>query len=151
MKIIMASDHRGFETKKALITLLSQKGYEIDDTGPSEYNKEDDYPDFVVPAMKRLQNNPDSMGIIMCKNGVGVNMLANKYKNVRAALCFHKKQAETARTDDNANVLALPIDFLSDEDIWDIVNTFLNTEFSNFDRHKRRLKKVSLVEEENFK
>jgi ribose 5-phosphate isomerase B len=151
MKIVIASDHAGFEAKRALTTLLNQKGYQIDDVGPNEYNKEDDYPDFVIPAMKRLQSNPDSMGIIMCKNGVGVSMLANKYKGVRAALCFHKKQAETSRTDDNANVLALPIDFLSDEDIWDIVDTFLKTDFSGFDRHSRRLKKVSLVEEENFK
>ena len=147
----MASDHHGFETKKALTTLLSQKGYEIDDIGPGEYNKEDDYPDFIIPAIKRVQSNSDSTGIIMCKNGVGVSMLANKYKGIRAALCFHKKQAETARTDDNANVLALPTDFLSDEDIWDIVDAFLKTDFSNFDRHKRRLEKVSLVEEENFK
>ena len=151
MKLIMASDHAGFEAKRALTVLLDQKGYKIDDIGPSEYNKEDDYPDFVIPAMKRVQNNPSSLGIIMCKNGVGVSMLANKYKGIRAALCFHKKQAETARTDDNANVLALPIDFLSDEDIWDIVDTFLKTKFSNLDRHTRRLEKVSLVEEDNFK
>ena len=147
----MASDHAGFEAKRALTVLLDQKGYKIDDIGPSEYNKEDDYPDFVIPAMKRVQNNPSSLGIIMCKNGVGVSMLANKYKGIRAALCFHRKQAETARTDDNANVLALPIDFLSDENIWDIVDTFLKTKFSNLDRHTRRLEKVSLVEEDNFK
>lgn len=151
MKLVIASDHHGFEIKKALATLLSQKGYEVDDIGPSEYNSKDDYPDFVIPAIKRLQNNPDSMGILMCKNGVGVSILANKFKGVKAALCFHKKQAETAKTDDNANVLALPTDFLSDEDIWDIVDTFLKTEFSGFDRHIRRLEKVSLAEEENFK
>ena len=151
MKIIIASDHAGFETKKALTTLLSSRGYEIEDMGPYEYNKEDDYPDFVIPAMKTIQNSSDSLGIVICRNGIGVSMLANKFKDIRAALCFNKKQSQSSKEDDNANVLAIPSDYLSDEEIWDVVEAFLKTDFSNLDRHINRLKKVSLIEEENFK
>ena len=87
----------------------------------------------------------------MCKNGVGVSMLANKFKGVRAALCFNKNQAKSAKTDDNANVIALPTDFLTEKEITEIVQVFITTPFSNLERHARRLEKISSIEEENFK
>jgi len=112
MKIIIAYDHAGFKIKQKLIRFLGSNGYDIEDLGPNEYNIGDDYPDFVVPAMIELKNNPDSLGILLCRNGVGVSMLANKFMGIRAALCFDKNQAIKARTDDNANVMALPTDYL---------------------------------------
>jgi len=151
MKIIISHDHAGFEDKRELLPILSDKGYNIEDFGPSEYNLTDDYPDFIAPAMKNIQKTPDSVGIIMCRNGVGVSMLANKYKGVKAALCFNKKQAASARTDDNANVLALPTDFITNNEVLEIIQTFLETDFSDRKRHVRRLDKVEQIEEENFK
>ncbi len=152
MKIIVSCDHAGFEALKMLEECLSEKGYKvIDDFTPKQYDKVDDYPDFIVPAMKKVQKEPESFGIVFCKNGVGVSMLANKFKGVRAALSFNKKHAESARADDDANVLALPIDYLSDEEICEIALTFLETKFSDLPRHVRRLEKVALEEDENFK
>ncbi len=152
MKIIVSCDHAGFEAIKTLKECLSEKDYKIiDDFTPKQYDKVDDYPDFIVPAMKKVQREPESFGIIFCKNGVGVSMLANKFKGIRAALSFNKKHAQSARADDDANVLALPIDYLSDEEICEITLSFLTTKFSGLERHVRRLKRVALEEDENFK
>lgn len=151
MKIIISHDHAGFEDKRELIPVITGMGYDIEDLGPNEYNLADDYPDFIAPAMKRVQETPNSIGIIMCRNGVGVSMLANKFKGIRAALCFDRKQAVTAKTDDNANVLALPSDFLTNEEVLEIIQAFMDTDFSGHERHKRRLEKVAQIEEENFK
>jgi len=151
MKIIISCDHAGFEIKQSLIDYLAEKGHEVEDFGPLEYNSTDDYPDFIVPAMETLQNTDDSLGIIMCRNGVGVSMLANKFKSVRAALCFAKEQAKSARTDDNANVLAIPTDYLSKDETFELVEAFIDTPFSNLERHTKRLDKVVLTEEDNFK
>jgi len=151
MKIIVSCDHAGFEAVKTLITYLAEKGYQVADFAPKEYNKADDYPDFILPAMKNLQKKPDSLGIVLCKNGVGVSILANKFKGIRAALSFSPEHTRSARADDNANVLALPTDYLSDEEICEIAQTFIDTKFSGLERHIRRLEKVALEEEENFK
>jgi len=151
MKIIIASDHAGFETKQSLINYLTESGHEIEDLGPVEYNSVDDYPDFIAPAMQNLQKNHNSLGIVLCKNGVGVSMLANKFKGIRAALCFNVEQAKSSKIDDNANVLAISTQFLSQEEIPQVVDVFLKTPFGNAERHLRRLEKVMLVEEENFK
>lgn len=151
MKIVIAWDHAGLEAAKTLIDNLKQKGYHIAEFGPKEYNRADDYPDFVIPAMKNLQRSPDSVGIVLCKNGVGVSMLANKFKGIRAALSFNEKHTTTAREDDDANVLAIPAFYLSDEEMMDIVNAFLNTKFTGLKRHARRLEKIAMQEEENFK
>ena len=123
----------------------------MEDLGPVEYNSTDDYPDFVAPAMQNVQKDPGSLGIVLCKNGVGVSMLANKFKGIRAALCFSPEQAKSSKLDDNANVLAISTQFLSQEEIPQVVDAFLNTPFGNAERHLRRLDKVMLVEEENFK
>jgi len=152
MKIILSCDHAGFETIKTLKDCLSQKGHKvITDFTPKQYDKIDDYPEFIVPAMKKLQREPESFGIVLCKNGVGVSMLANKFKGIRAALSFNQKHAQSARADDDANVLALPIDYLLDEEICEIALVFLEAKFSGLERHVRRLTKVALEEDENFK
>jgi ribose 5-phosphate isomerase B len=156
MKIVLSSDHAGYEINKGLTNYLKTKGYEISNMGPSEYNSKDDYPDFVAPAMKALQKEPgyensQARAVCLCRNGVGVCVTANKYKGIRAGLCFNKLQTQYARTDDNINVLCLPVDYISDEDILEIVDVFLETEFSALPRHERRIDKIKLLEAENFK
>lgn len=151
MKIIVSWDHAGLEAAKALIQSLKEAGHEIAEFGSKEYYKTDDYPDFVIPAMKNLLKDPDAVAVVLCKNGVGVSMLANKFKGIRAALSFNADHAASARADDNANVLAIPTHYLSDAEILDIVQAFLETSFSGLERHVRRLKKVTMEEEENFK
>jgi ribose 5-phosphate isomerase B len=155
MKIILSSDHAGFELSKGLKDYLGSKGHEVIYLGPKSYDSKDDYPDFVIPAMKRLQKSwqegeNDVRAVLMCRNGVGVSIAANKFAGIRAGLCFNKLHTQFARTDDDINVLALPLDYLSDEEILEIIDTFLETPYSGLPRHDRRLEKIKLLEEQNF-
>lgn len=143
MKIIIAADHGGFELKNILISFLEKQGYEVEDYGPYEFNDHDDYPDFVIPAMRAVINQYDSYGIIICKNGVGVSMLANKFKEIRCALSFNEAHVSSAKRDDNINVLALPAEYITEEEAKKITNSFLETPFSHADRHIKRLEKIN--------
>lgn len=145
--ILFAADHGGFELKKYLLAGLEADGYEVKDMGAYSHNPEDDYPDFVVPAMEELQKDPGTnKAVVLCRNGVGVCVAANKFPNVRCVLSFSEEHAKSARMDDNANVLALPADYISEEEALKIVKAWLSTPFSNEDRHIRRLNKVSQIE-----
>ena len=143
--ICLAADHGGFELKEKVKKILESTGFEVKDFGAQGSNPGDDYPDFVIPAMREMQQGSNPRGIIFCRNGVGVSMLANKFKGVRAGLCFNKKHVVSARTDDDINVLALPVDYISDEEAFEIVEAFLKTNFGGAERHTRRLKKVASV------
>ena len=142
MKIFLAADHGGFEYKKQLLSYLQTEGHEVVDVGDTVLDEGDDYPDFVNKLAKEMLVNPDSMGILLCRNGVGMSIAANRYSHLRAALGFNSEQVLKARTDDNANVLSVPADYMDFENIKSMTNTFLNTPFSNADRHVRRLAKV---------
>ena len=145
MRILLASDHGGFKLKSYLIKYLKSLGiFEIEDFGPHELNPDDDYPDFILPLVKKLQTDTKNQkAVILCRNGVGVCVAANKFKGARASLVSQPEQAKTARTDDNANVLCLPADFIKEESSLELLNTWLGTEFSWETRHLRRLNKIS--------
>ena len=145
--IYIASDHGGFDLKERIIDFLKQNGYEVEDKGAFVFDSTDDYSDFTISALKELEEDPNGKAILLCRNGVGVSILANKFKGVRAALSWNKVHARTSRNDDNSNVLALPADFISEKDAFDIVETWLNTPFSNTERHIRRLGKIGNLEE----
>jgi len=144
--LYISSDHGGFELKNKLVKLLQAKNMELVDMGPAAYKDGDDYPDYTVPLVRKVLEQPNNKGIVICKNGVGVNMLANKFKGIRAALAFEPNQAASARTDDDTNILALPANYISEDLAAEIVINWLATPFSNEDRHKKRLKKVSQLE-----
>jgi len=139
--IFIASDHAGFELKGFLINELKKLGHTIKDLGPATYNPSDDYPDFVKKVAEEISNsqNSNSVGIVICKNGVGVCVLANKFKNVRCALSWSPNHVKSARNDDNANCLALPAGYISKETALETTLSFLKTPFSNEERHIRRL------------
>ena len=140
--IYIASDHGGFELKNKIINFLSQKGFTVNDMGPSEYNEGDDYPDFVVPLAREVVKNVSNRGIVICKNGVGVSVSANRFKNIRATLSWNSEHARSSRLDDDSNVLALPAQYIDDATAFGIVETWLSTDFSAEPRHIRRIKKV---------
>lgn len=149
--IHIASDHGGFELKNYLVAKLTDLGYQVTDLGPKEYNPEDDYPDTIKGLMDTLSQKVqkyeatkevDTYAIIICRNGVGVSIMANKTKGVRCALSFSPEHAKSARQDDNANFLALPADYISKEVALQTALAFLETPFSNQERHVRRLKKT---------
>lgn len=141
MKIAIGGDHAGFQYKKEVVQALKDQGHEVKDFGP---NSEDsvDYPDFAHPVSKGVDEKTFDFGILICGSGNGVAITANKYKGVRAALCWGKELAQLARQHNDANVLCLPARFISVEDAKDFVQLFLSTPFEG-GRHKTRVEKIS--------
>jgi ribose 5-phosphate isomerase B len=124
------------------LELLTNEGHQVTDCGGVENNPQDDYPDFVQELAQKMLTRPAALGVVICRNGVGVSIAANRYSHLRAALGFNPAQVETARQDDNANILALGADYFSTEEQIKLVQVFINTPFSNEERHLRRLAKV---------
>ena len=144
--LYISCDHGGFDLKNTLMSFLLDHKVDAQDMGPASYMDGDDYPDYVVPAILKILDNPNNRGIIICRNGVGIDILANKFKGIRCALSFEPRHAASSRLDDDTNVLAIPADYVSDAKAKEIVDAWLHTDFSNEERHKRRLKKVAQIE-----
>ncbi len=148
--IYIASDHGGFKLKKRLIRFFQNDlKIEIEDIGPFEYDKTDDYPDFAEPLAKKVAVDTDNKGIAICRNGAGMCITANKIKGIRAALGFNIKATEKMAGDDNINVLCLAGDYLTDDHAMAIIKKWLEIPFSNESRHKRRLRKIEKIEKNN--
>ena len=141
MNIIISNDHAGVELKNKVKKYLEAEGHKLIDFGNND-GKSVDYPDIIHPLAKEISKNKDSKGIIMCGTGNGVSMVANKYKGVRAGLCWSKEIAELIRKHNNANVLSLPARFISIEEALEIVKVFLETDFEEGGRHERRVGKI---------
>ena len=138
MKIVIASDHGGFELKNELAEWLSgKKGVEVVDGGPFHYDALDSYADFVRPVVDGVRKD-SAVGIFVCRTGNGPAMMANKFRGIRAAVCINTKYAQLARDHNNANVLCLGADMMTTEDIHQTIDTFLNTDFSG-GRHAPRI------------
>jgi ribose 5-phosphate isomerase B len=149
IKIHIASDHAGYEMKNFLKYSLIDMGYEITDHGPREYNAKDDYPDFIIPCAEAVAKDPRSVGIILGGSGEGEQIAANKVDDIRA-LEYYGKNLDAiifGRQHNNANILSLGARFMTNEEALEAVNTFLNTPFSNEERHIHRLEKVRKYDE----
>lgn len=144
MKIELGCDHAGFELKEIIKKYLDNKGITVADHGAYS-NESVDYPDFAHNVCKALVNtdNTTHLGILICGSGNGINITANKYSYIRAALCWTAAIAELARQHNNANVLTLPGRFISVEEAIKAVEVFLNTSFEG-GRHQKRIDKISL-------
>jgi ribose 5-phosphate isomerase B len=147
MTIYIASDHAGFVKKNQLADRLA-KHYEVVDLGPETLNPGDDYPEFSERVGNSVVLDPGSFGIILCKSGEGAAMAANKINGVRAALVWQPHLAVETRSDNDSNVLAMPADELSLNDLEEITTKFITTPFSNAPRHKRRIAEIKDIEEE---
>ncbi len=143
MKIYFASDHAGFELKKLLIERVRALGHEVEDVGATEYNAEDDYPDFIAPCAQKVAAEDGSLGIVLGKSGQGEAMVANRVKGIRAAVYYggNTELVRLTREHNNANVLSLGAGFLTPEEAGEVVDRFLSASFSHDDRHVRRLAK----------
>lgn len=142
MKVFIGADHRGYELKEKLKTFLIGLGYEVEECGNNVLDSNDDYPDYGFSVGKRVVESK-GLGIVICGSGVGISIAANKVKGVRCALAWRTDVAKQAREHLDANVLALPSDFLSFEESKEIVKVFLETKFSGEERHIRRINKIS--------
>ncbi len=147
MVIYLGADHRGFELKEAIKQFLKDDGYEVADMGNSVRDETDDYADFARAVAEHVSSDPaQSQGILLCGSGAGVDITANKSRHVRSVLGFSADQVFDARHDDDVNVLSLAADFLTENDAKNIVRMFLKTPFSGEERHRRRLEKISDIE-----
>ena len=141
--IYLGADHRGFKLKEFLKSYLVQVGHRVLDMGNYHYDKDDDYPDFAVPVARKVNEDPENArGILLCGSGVGIDVAANRFKNVRSVLASSAEQARSSRNDVDTNILCLGADFLNEEEARKIVEVWLATPFSGEERHKRRIAKI---------
>lgn len=146
MKVFIGADHGGFELKEKLKVFVSNLGFDIEDLGAFQLNPEDDYPDFIIPTVRKVSQNPDSLGIVIGRSGNGEAIAANKIKGIRAAVCLTSEMARKAKKDNDANVLSLGADYVNHSEVENIVKTFLETKFSDEERHLRRIEKIKALE-----
>jgi len=141
MKILIASDHAGYELKEYIKTFFKDR-FTWKDFGT--FCKESvDYPDFIHPLAEEIENDPNKKGIIICGSGNGVCMTANRHSNVRAALCWKEEIAFLSRQHNDANILALPARFISEKESCEIVDIFFTTAFIE-GRHQKRVDKINI-------
>ena len=139
-KLAIACDHAGYDYKEIIKKHLEGK-YELKDYGT--FSKDSvDYPDFVHPAASSVEKGENELGILICGGGQGVAITANKHQKIRCALCWETELAALAKQHNNANMVAIPARFVSEELALQIVDTFLNTDFEG-GRHQNRVDKIS--------
>ncbi|HWV99393.1 MAG TPA: RpiB/LacA/LacB family sugar-phosphate isomerase [Candidatus Acidoferrum sp.] len=148
MRLGIAADHGGFELKQKLAAQLRGAGYEVIDFGAEKLTPDDDYPDFVIPLARAVVAGKVDRGVAVCGSGVGASICANKIKGVRAGLIEDHFSARQGVEDDHMNVLCLGGRTVGPSVAWDLVQAFLTSEFSQADRHLRRLRKVAALEGE---
>lgn len=147
MLIGIATDHGGFELKEKLAAQLRQAGHEVVDFGAHQLAQDDDYPDFVVPMARAVAAGKVERGVAVCGSGVGASVCANKIKGVRAGLIEDHFSARQGVEDDHMNVLCLGGRTLGPSLAWDLLQAFLSAQFSQAERHLRRLGKVGALED----
>ena len=145
MKIVVGSDHRGFEAKQIIKGIITQLGHECLDIGTEDSNPVD-YPDPAYRAARSVSSGEADRAILACGTGLGMSITANKIKGVRAALCHDELSAQISRHHNDANVLCVSGDLLGEVLLRKIVEVWLSTEFSG-GRHQRRVNKITAIEE----
>ena len=143
MKIHLATDHAGLKLKEKTKLYLSDLNYEVIDHGAYEYDALDDYPDFIFPCANAVSNDPGSKGIILGGSGQGEAMAANRVKGVRAAVFYNGPDEiiKLSRQHNNANILSLGARFMSEEEMYKVIEVWLSTDFES-GRHQRRIEKL---------
>ena len=147
MKIGFASDHRGFALKQKLMSELEKENYQVIDYGT--YSEEStDYPDYAFLLGKNVVEKNVDFGVAICGSGIGISIACNKVKGIRCAKVTTKEEAEVTTIDNDSNIVKKKKK-TSFEDALEIVKTFINTEFSNLEKHQRRINKIKKYEEEH--
>ena len=139
-KIFISSDHAGFRLKESIKMYLSKKKLPFQDLGPINDDKVD-YPDYAHKVAKKVKINKNNVGILICGSGTGMNIAANKHKNIRAAQCFNLKSTKLSRLHNDANIITLGARLLTKKNALNCVSVFLNTKFEG-GRHAKRIKKI---------
>lgn len=143
----MGTDHGGFELKEEIKAWLKQDSIKFEDLGADSFNPDDDYPDFIIPVATKVASDSQSFGIVIGRSGNGEAIAANKVNGIRAALCLSEEMAKKAREHNNANIISLGADYISADEAKEMVKVFIETPFSNEERHIRRIDKIKKLEE----
>lgn len=145
--IYLGADHRGFELKEKIKTILTELKFAFEDLGAFELNPEDDFNEFAEKVAGQVLANPDeNKGILICGSGAGVDIVANKFKGVRSVLGFNAEQVRVARNDDDVNILSLAADFMDEQGLANIIELFLNTPFEKTEKQIRRIEAIKKIE-----
>lgn len=144
--IYLVSDHGGFDAKGHLFRWLQSHKIPVIDLGPDKADATDDYPIWAARLARQVQKSKKSMGIALCRSGVGMAIVTNKFTGIRAAQAFTPAMAAKSRQDEDSNVLSLAADFLSQRELRLIVRSWLTTKFKALPRYKRRLREISALE-----
>ncbi len=139
-KIFISSDHAGYQLKEIVKSYLSKKKITFQDLGPDSDTKVD-YPDYAHKVAKKVKMSKNNVGILICGSGMGMNIVANKHKNVRAAQCFNLKSTKLSRLHNDANIITLGSRLLTKKNVLSYINVFLNTKFEG-GRHLKRIRKI---------
>ncbi len=144
--LFLGADHKGFSLKEELKKYLLREKIPFADLGSFKLVKEDDYPDIAALVAQQVSNNKNNKGILICGSGVGVCIVANKFKNVRAGLFWNPEIAKTATADDSINVVCLPSNYLKSIEAQKIIAAWLKAPIKTEIKYKRRLKKIHKLE-----
>ena len=143
MTIYIGADHRGYHLKEKIVVWLREEGNEVQDCGDTEYDENDDFPDFSFAVADKVVHDSGSRGIVICGSGGGVTIAANKVKGIRCTAAVHVADVKHNRMSNDINVLSLSADFTDFDEAKELVNAFLLVEFEAVDRHNRRLNKIA--------
>ena len=147
MIIYIGADHGGFALKANLKDFLKNLGYEVFDVGANELIPGDDYPDYAKLVGQKISESPtEARGILICRSGVGMDVVANKFKDVRSAVALSADVIYQARHDDDINVISFAADFTDISAAENMIKIFLSTPFANDERYTRRLEKIEEIE-----
>jgi ribose 5-phosphate isomerase B len=146
MRVGIATDHGGFGLKEELVTQLRATGHEVVDFGAHHLSEGDDYPDYVIPLARAVAALEVERGVAICGSGVGASVCANKVRGIRAALIHDHFSARQGVEDDHMNILCMGGRTVGPAVAWDVVQMFLAAEYSQAERHLRRLDKVASLE-----
>ena len=139
-KIFISSDHAGFKLKESIKIFLNKQNYKYIDLGPNNDSRVD-YPDFAHKVAKKVKINKNHVGILVCGSGMGMNIAANRHKNIRAAQCFNLKSTKLSRLHNDANIITLGSRLLNNKNVMNLINVFLKTKFEG-GRHRKRINKI---------
>lgn len=148
--VFLGTDHRGFKLAQEIYLWLLDQRVSVKNVGAENLVPDDDYVDYAKEVAHTVANDIKlgriSRGIVLCGSGVGVDVVANKIKGVRCGLGLNSQQTKEAREDDDINILAIAADYTSVEDAKEMIKVFLETDFSQEERHKRRIEKITALE-----
>ena len=141
-KYFLASDHAGFELKEKIKEYLKTSKLDFQDLGPKIYNPEDDYNDYAKKVIKKIKENKNHFGILVCGTGQGMSIQANRYSGIRCALCWNKEIGKQAKEHLNANIISVPGKYINIKTAKEIISAWRKTKTLSLEKHKRRIKKL---------